>query len=73
MGIKIEDLLYSNDDCDIYGYIHRLIENYKEQIVNAFLSLKNSGNLNKDNMCQLMSNIMDIPKIDISKINGKSK
>lgn len=73
LGIKIEDLLYSNDDCDIYGYIHRLIENYKEQIVNAFLSLKNSGNLNKDNMCQLMSNIMDIPKIDISKINGKSK
>lgn len=73
LGIKIEDLLYSNDDCDIYGYIHRLIENYKEQIANAFLSLKNSGNLNKDNMCQLMSNIMGIPKIDISKINGKSK
>ena len=30
--------------------------------------LKTNGNLSKDNMCQLMSNI-----IDISKTNGKGK
>ncbi len=65
LGITTNDLLQQDSD---YSNIYRLINAHKEQISNAFLALKRSGNLNKDNMCQLMSNI-----VDISKTNGKSK
>ena len=64
-GISTSDLLQQSDD---YSNIYELINAYKEQIVNAFLTLKTNGNLSKDNMCQLMDNI-----IDISKTNGKAK
>lgn len=64
-GITTNDLLQQSDD---YSNIYELINTYKEQIAEIFLTLKTNGNLNKDNMCQLMSNI-----IDISKINGKTK
>ena len=65
LGITTNDLLQSNND---YSNIYELINDYKEQIVYAFLTLKVNGNLSKYNMCQLMSKI-----IDISKTNGKSK
>ena len=64
-GITTNDLLQQSDD---YSNIYELINTYKEQIADAFLTLKTSGNLNKDNMCQLMSNI-----INVSKSNNKSK
>lgn len=64
-GITTNDLLQQSDD---YSNIYELINTYKEQIAEIFLTLKTNRNLNKDNMCQLMSNI-----IDISKINGKTK
>lgn len=65
LGITTNDLSNQNSD---YSNIYKLIDTYKEQIADAFLTLKTSGNLSKDNMCQLMSNI-----IDISKSNAKSK
>ena len=65
LGITTNDLSNQNSD---YSNIYKLIDTYKEQIADAFLTLKTSGNLNKDNMCQLMSNT-----IDISKSNNKSK
>lgn len=65
LGITTNDLLQQNN---YYRYIYELINAHKEQIADAFLTLKISGNLSKDNMCQLMSNI-----VDISKTNGKSK
>ena len=47
--------------------IDNLIDIYKNQISQIFLELKNSGNLTKENMCQLMNNF-----IDISQINEKN-
>ena len=64
-GISTSDLLQQSDD---YSNIYELINTYKEQIAEIFLTLKTNGNLNKDNMCQLIGNI-----IDISKTNGKTK
>ena len=51
-----------------YTEIYALINTYKEQLANVFLTLKKEGNLNKENMFQVMSNI-----VDASKLNGKSK
>lgn len=64
-GISTSDLLQQSDN---YSNIYELINTYKEQIAEIFLTLKTNGNLNKDNMCQLIGNI-----IDISKTNGKTK
>lgn len=63
--ISTSDLLQQSDN---YSNIYELINTYKEQIAEIFLTLKTNGNLNKDNMCQLIGNI-----IDISKTNGKTK
>lgn len=64
-GISTSDLLQQSDN---YSNIYELINTYKEQIAEIFLTLKTNGNLNKDNMCQLIGNI-----IDISKTNDKTK
>lgn len=65
LGITTNDLLQQDSD---YSNIYGLINAHKEQITDAFLTLKRSGNLSKDNMCKLMCNI-----VDISKTTGKSK
>ncbi len=65
LGITTNDLLQQDSN---YSNIYGLINAHKEQIAEAFLTLKTSGNLNKNNMCQLMSNI-----VDIHKANGKNK
>lgn len=64
-GISTSDLLQQNGD---YSNIYELINVYKEQIAEIFLTLKINGNLSKDNMCQLIGDI-----IDISKTNAKTK
>lgn len=64
-GISTSDLLQQNDD---YSNIYELINTHKEQIAEVFVTLKNNGNLSKENMSQIMGNI-----VDISKTNGKSK
>lgn len=58
-GISTSDLLQQSDN---YSNIYELINTYKEQIAEIFLTLKTNGNLNKDNMCQLIGNIIDISK-----------
>ncbi len=65
LGISTTDLLQQDND---YSNIYELINIHKEQIAEAFLTLKNTNNLNKENMNQIMNNI-----IDVSKTNGKSK
>ena len=65
LGISTTDLLQTDID---YAKIYEIINNYKEQIAEVFLTLKKNGNLTKDNMFQIMSNI-----VDISKTNVKSK
>ena len=65
LGISTTDLLQTDID---YAKIYEIINTYKEQIAEVFLTLKKNGNLTKDNMCQIMSNI-----VDISKTNVKSK
>ena len=65
LGINANDLLH---DVSLYGNIYKLINVHKNTIADAFITLKTNGNLSKDNMCQLMSNI-----IDISETNVKSR
>ncbi len=68
LGISREDLLQQIEQNNGYTEIYNLINIYKEQLAEVFLTLKREGNLSKDNMCQVMSKI-----VDVSKINGKSK
>lgn len=68
LGMSREELLQQIEQNNGYTEIYNLINIYKEQLANVFLTLKKEGNLTKDNMCQVMSNI-----VDITKINGKSK
>lgn len=68
LGISREDLLQQIEQNNGYTEIYNLINIYKEQLAEIFLTLKRDGNLSKDNMCQVMSNI-----VDVSKINGKSR
>ncbi len=65
LGLYREELMQTEQN----DYeIHKLINIYKEQLANAFISLKKEGNLTKENMCQMVSNI-----VDFSKTNGKSR
>ena len=68
LGISREDLLQQIEQNNGYTEIYNLINTYKEQLAEVFLTLKRDGNLSKDNMCQVMSNI-----VDVSKISSKSK
>ena len=68
LGISREELLLKIEQNNGYTEIYDLINIYKEQLAEVFLTLKKEGNLSKDNMCQIMSNI-----IDASKINGKNR
>lgn len=68
LGMSREELLQQVEQNNGYTEIYNLISIYKEQLADVFLVLKKEGNLSKDNMCQAMSNI-----VDVSKINGKSK
>lgn len=68
LGISREDLLQQIEQNNGYTEIYNLINTYKEQLAEVFLTLKRYGNLSKDNMCQVMSNI-----VDVSKISSKSK
>ncbi len=67
LGMSREELLQQIEQNNGYSEIYDLINIYKEQLAEVFVTLKKEGNLSKDSMCQTMSNI-----IDISKINGKS-
>jgi len=68
LGISREKLLQQIEQNNGYSEIYNLINIYKEQLAEVFLALKKEGNLSKDSMCQVMSNI-----VDITKTNGKSK
>jgi hypothetical protein len=68
LGMSREELLQKIEQNNGYTEIYDLINIYKEQLAEVFLTLKKEGNLSKDNMCQIMSNI-----IDVSKVNGKNR
>ena len=65
LGISREDLLQQIEQNNGYTEIYDLINIYKEQLAEVFLTLKRNGNLSKDNMCQVMSNIIDISKTNV--------
>ena len=44
-----------------------------DKIANIFLTLKDSGNLNKENMCDALSNIIDLSLIKESIYNTKNE
>ena len=66
LGISTNDLIYQISQNNGYNEILELINTYKEQIVNIFLTLKQNNQLNKENMCKNLSSI-----IDISNTKGK--
>lgn len=68
LGMSREELLQKIEQNNGYTEIYDLINIYKEQLAEVFLTLKKEGNLSKDNMCQIMSNI-----VDVSKVNGKNR
>lgn len=57
-GISREQLIQMVNDNNIDIDIYSIVNNYKNQVSEIFLSLKESGNLNKNNMFQLMSQII---------------
>ena len=67
-GISREELMQQTEQNNAYTEIYKLMDVYKEQLADVFMTLKKEGNLSKDNMCQAMRDI-----VDVSIINGKSK
>lgn len=59
LGMSSGDLLKQIAQNKGSSEIETLINTYKDQLVEAFLTLKREGNLSKDSMCQLMNNIID--------------
>lgn len=62
LGMSREELFQQIEQNNGYTELFNLISIYKEQIAEVFLTLKKEGNLSKENMCQAMSNIIDISK-----------
>lgn len=60
-GISREQLIQmvNDNNVDIYS----IVNNYKNQLSDIFLLLKENGNLNKNNMFQLMSQIIKLEEI----------
>lgn len=65
-------LKFNNPDIlnrdDSFKQINEIINMNQDQIIEMFLTLKQNGKLNKENMCEMIHHI-----IDTSKINGKCK
>lgn len=68
LGISTNELMYQISQNNGFNEILELINTYQEQIVDIFLTLKQNNQLNKENMCK---NLKDI--IDISNTKGKSR
>ncbi len=68
LGMSRDELANQIEQNNCYTEIDNLINIYKDQLAEIFLTLKKEGNLNKDNMCQIMSNI-----INVSKVNYNSR
>ena len=68
LGMSRNELLRQVEQNNGCNEIYNLIKIYKEELVDIFQTLKRDGNLSKYNMCQAMSSIIEIPKI-----NGKNK
>ena len=60
----LDSSIFNGNDVTIGIKITKMVEEKYEEITNLFLTLKNSGNLNKENMCQALSNIMDMSVIN---------
>ena len=56
--------IFNGNDATIGTNISKLVEEKYEDITNLFLTLKSNGNLSKENMCQALSNIMDMSVIN---------
>lgn len=59
LGITMEALIYQQLQEDTHYGLYELIDIYKEQLADVFLTLKRNGNFSKENMCQVIGNIVD--------------
>lgn len=65
MGMTMDDFIHQEDN----GIrIDKIIEMYKDQISEVFKTLKNSNNLNKENMLKSLDKIVDFSLIDEKEI-----
>ena len=62
LGMSRDDLLQEIADNDGQSEVYNLIDDYKERIAEAFITMKKEGSLNKESMCQEMENIIDFSK-----------
>ena len=60
LNISPDDLLDTNND---YTELNNVINAYREQITEIFLTLKKNGNLSKENMCKMIEEQTDIKQI----------
>lgn len=68
MEMTMDDFIYQEDNGTRINKIIEIIEMYKEQIFEVFLTLKNSNNLNKENMLKSLDKIVDFSLIDEKEI-----
>ena len=59
-NISPDDIIDQNND---YSNLSKLINLYKEPITNIFLSLKSSGNLSKETMCEMIDEQLDLKDV----------
>ena len=62
LGISNNELAVIQND-NSYNKIEELINYYKDQIAEAFIKLKDEDKLNKENMCEIINNIIDTSKL----------
>lgn len=67
-GMTREELMQQIEKNNGYSEIYDFINIYKDQLADTFFTLKKEGNLTKENMCKMISNIEGI-----SIINGIRK
>lgn len=72
LGMSRDELLKEIEQNNGYSKIDELINIYKDQIAEIFLILKRKGNLSKENMCQILGNIIDVSKT-MPKVDGITK
>lgn len=64
MGMTMYDHIEKSKYNNGFSEFYKTMDQYKEPLSETFLSLKKEGQLNKDNMCQAMNNIVDISLLD---------
>ena len=75
-GISGDDYFFLNlklAENNDYSKICDIVRSHKEQLTDIFFTLKNKGNLSKENMCEAIGNIADLSDINIFGLVDESR